>query len=230
MSTVERQLRRIDNLKQRIARPDEPFARCSMYTCQNPTTAHARKGLNRLYCRKHIEFFGRHGSYVKSSYGAGELRPYRLRAMQWLRQHRETADVDQAVESVLRLYRLGGRPVEAFRLAGMTPTERAKAIWAKLRKEKVDPLEVLAAWMSVDMCLRDDLQPDRHEEYRHVQVAKLIHRMAGGTHKRWERERADGSVEVTQLHRHPVSRGLVLRIVGAALAEACRSLAPAPID
>jgi len=114
--------------------------------------------------------------------------------------------------------------VEAFRLAGMTPTERAKAIWAKLRKEKVDPLKVLAAWMSVNMRLRDDPQPDRHEEYRHVQVAKLIHRMAGGTHKRWERERADGSVEVTQLHRHPVSRGVILRVIGRDLADACRIL------
>lgn len=224
MSTVERQLRRIDNIKQRIARPKEPSPRCALYPCENPTTAHAREGLNRNYCRKHIEFYRRHGSYTKRSYGAGELRPYRLRAMHWLRQHREDADIDQAVEAVDRLYRLGGRPVEAFRLAGMTPTERAKAVWAKLRKEKVDPLEVLAAWMSVDMRVRDDMQADRHEEYRHVQGAKLIHRMAGGSHKRWDRVHDDGSLEVTKLHRYPVSRGVVLRMIGKNLADACRSL------
>ncbi len=75
-------------------------------------------------------------------------------------------------------------------------------------------MDVVAAWLAVDLCLRDDPQPDRHDEYRQVQAAKLIHRMAGGTHKRWERQRGDGSVEVSELHKHPVSRGRVLRLVG----------------
>jgi hypothetical protein len=106
----------------------------------------------------------------------------------------------------------------------MSPRDRAKATWAQLRKREVDPLEVVAAWLAVDMRLRDDLQPDRHQEYRYVQVAKLIHRMAGGTHKRWERERPDGSVETTELHKHPVSRGQVLRIIGRQLATVCDGL------
>ncbi len=56
------------------------------------------------------------------------------------------------------------------------------------------------------------LSQTRHREYRDVQVAKLTHRMAGGTHKRWER--ADGSLEVTLMDRYSISRGRALRIVG----------------
>jgi len=180
--------------------------------------------LNGLYCRKHIEFYRRHGSYVKRSYGAGELRPYRQRAMKWLQEQSNDLGIRRASEGVRRLYRAGGTPVEAFRLAGVSPENRAKATWAQLRKRGVDPLQVLAAWLAVDMRLLDDLQPDRHQEYRHVQVAKLIHRMAGGTHKRWEREQANGRVEVTELHKHPISRGRVLRIIGSQLAAACDGL------
>jgi len=106
----------------------------------------------------------------------------------------------------------------------MSPGNRAKAAWAQLRKREVDPLEVLAAWLAVDLRLRDDLQPDSHQEYRYVQVAKLIHRMAGGAHKRWEREQANGKAEVTELHKYPVSRGRVLRVIGSQLAGACDGL------
>lgn len=226
MGDGQRQQRRIANLRVRIGRPEDAHERCALYPCANPTTAHKREGLNRLYCRQHIEFFRRHGSYIKRSYGAGELKPYRMMALAWLKQHRDGVAVDQAVEAVLRLYRLGGRPVEAFRLAGRTPTERAKAMWAQLRQLQVDPLEVLAAWLAVDRRVQDDPQPDRHEEFQQVQVAKLVHRMAGGTHKRWEHQQPNGQLEITELHKHPVSRGLVLRHVGKDVADACSCLRP----
>ncbi|TCI07452.1 hypothetical protein EZM97_31570 [Dyella soli] len=195
-----------------------------MYPCTNRTTADSGSGLNRLYCRKHIEFYRRHGSYVKTSYGAGELRPYRAQALAWLDLNEREMAVQAAIDGVRRLYRTAGAAVAANRLAGRPPAERAKATWAQLRQREVDPLEVLAAWLAVDLRMRDDPQPDRHEEYRWVQVAKLIHRMAGGTHKRWETERADGRVQVTELHKHPVSRGRVLRVLGEELAATCNGL------
>ena len=225
MTTSIQHQRRLADLRKRLANPQDAYERCRIYPCTNRTTADRGEGLNRLYCRKHIEFYRRHGSYVKRSYGAGELRPYRLRATAWLRAHPEEPEVHMAMEGVRRLYRGAGAPVEAFRLSGMSPAGRAKVIWAQLRRREVDPLNVLAAWLAVDARLRDDPQPDRHEEYRHVQVAKLIHRMAGGTHRRWERERTDGRVEVTQLHKHPISRGQVLRVLGRKLENACNGLA-----
>ena len=72
--------------------------------------------------------------------------------------------------------------------------------------------------------VRDDPQLDRHDEYRQVQAAKLIHRMAGGTHKRWERELPNGSIEVSELHKYPVSRGRVLRVLGREVAAVCGQL------
>lgn len=132
---------------------------------------------------------------MKRSYGAGELRCYRMRALMWLEAHQNSPGVRAAIEGVRRLYNSAGRPVEAFRLAGRGSAERAKATWAQLRIKKVDPQKVLAAWIAVDQRLKDDPQPDRHREYRLVQVAKLIHRMAGGTHKEWLREGADEGVQ-----------------------------------
>lgn len=224
MTSAHQRQRRLADLRKRITQPQDAYERCRAYPCSNSTTANRGEGLNRLYCRKHIEFYRRHGSYLKRSYGAGELRPYRERAMAWLQTHRDDAEVHSAAEGVRRLYRAAGAPVEAFRLPGKPPTERANAIWAQLRKREVDPLNALAAWLAVDLRLRDDAQPDRHDEYRYVQAAKLIHRMAGGTHKRWAREREVGRVEVTELHKYPISRGKVLRVLGGQLAKACMEL------
>jgi hypothetical protein len=177
-----------------------------------------------MYCRQHIEFRRRHGSYVKRSYGAAELRPYRHMARQWFREHSSLLVVQRAKMGVERLLQSAGTPIEAFRLAGKKPAERAKALWASLRVKKIDPFEILAACLAVDMRIRDDPQPDRHKEYRYVQVAKLIHRMAGGSHRRWEHERSDGTVKITEMHKHPVSRGRVLVIVGKQLSDICGAL------
>jgi hypothetical protein len=221
---VNQRQRRVADLHKRIANPEDAYERCRVYPCPNGTTADRGEGLNRLYCRKHIEFYRRHGSYIKRSYGAGELRPYRMNALQWLRAHGDEQSVRLAVAGVRRLYRSAGAPIEAFRLPGRSPAERARAVWAQLRIGEVDPLEVLAVWLAIDMRLRDDPQLDRHDEYRQVQAAKLIHRMAGGTHKRWERERSNGSIEVSELHKYPVSRGQVLRVLGRELAAVCTQL------
>lgn len=224
MSAAYRRQQRLNNLRSRLANPQDAYERCRLYPCTGRTTADRGEGLNRLYCKKHIEFQKRHGSYVKKSYGASELRPYRLQADRWLAAHADDPAVRITLAAVRRLYASAGASVEAFRLTGKSPAERAKALWAALRHRNVDPSRAVAAWLAVCARLRDDLQPDRHEEYHQVQVAKLIHRMAGGTHKRWERERGEGCVEVTQMHKHPVSRGRVLRVVGKEVAGACQGL------
>ncbi|PXV55442.1 hypothetical protein SAMN04487785_1116 [Dyella jiangningensis] len=220
MDAIRRQ-RRIQSLRSRIAGPQDAYERCRAYPCPNRTTADKGEGLNGLYCRQHIEFYRRHGSYLKQSYAAAELRPFRLQALQWLEGNQNDPAVRQAATAVDRLYRSSGAPVEAFRLAGKKPKERARAVWARLRHKGIAPTTVLATWLAVDLCIRNDLQPDRHDEYRLVQAGKLIHRLAGGSHRRWELERADGSTEVRELHKHPVSRGRVLRLLGEDLAQCC---------
>lgn len=65
--------------------------------------------------------------------------------------------------------------------------------------------------------IASDPSADRHSEFRQVQAAKLLHRMASGTHRRWERNGPGGSLEVTELHKYPASRGRVLRHLGEQL-------------
>jgi hypothetical protein len=161
---------------------------------------------------------------VKRSYSAAELKPFREQALYWLSANHTALDVRNAQAAVDRLYRSAGAPVEAFRLAGKTPAQRANAVWARLRTNRTNTTQVVASWLAVDLCIREDAQPDRHEEFKHVQTGKLVHRLAGGSHRRWEYEREDGSTEVMELHKHPVSRGRILRVLGAQLAECCVGL------
>ena len=118
--------------------------------------------------------------------------------------------------------------MEAFRLAGMTPQERSRAAWARLRTTGVDPLKVLEAWLVVDRMISADPQPVETVEFRRVQAAKIVHRLASGSHKRWVREvpRMVGVSnipiqQVTELHKYPHSRGRVLRLIGADIEKAC---------
>ena len=64
-----------------------------------------------------------------------------------------------------------------------------------------------------------DPQPERKLEYRHVQAAKVLHRLAGGSHRRWEHESCEGTKAVTELHKYPASKGNVLRYTGEAVRE-----------
>jgi hypothetical protein len=113
-----------------------------------------------------------------------------------------------------------GQRIEAFRLAGLSPEERARAIWATLRDRGVHAREVVAAWLAVEATISSDPQAESKTEFKRVQGAKVIHRMAGGAHKRWERSDVRGGVSVTELHKHPHSRGLVLRHLGFQLETA----------
>lgn len=187
-----------------------------MYGCGRPARAAAGEGLDAKFCRSHADFFQRHGSPYKRSYTAAEIKPYRRRALAWIKANEADRFVANAIQRVRGLYTSAGPHVEAFRLRGLPPADRARAAWARLRRAEVDPREVVAAWIAVEMVIEADLQPVRTTEFKRVQAAKLVHRMASGTHKKWDRQ--DGVVE---MHVYPHSRRQVLRHIGAALEEAC---------
>jgi len=212
------------DIRQRISGPQDAYDHCRVVGCGRPTTAIRKKGLNRLYCRRHVDAYRRHGSYFKRSYGAAELRRYRFRAKAWLEQHRDALAISESLNAISSLFRRAGPHVEAFRLSGKTPSERADAIWASLRERNVEPIDVLACSLAVVMKIKNDPQPDWHDEFRDVQVAKLIHRLAGGTHKRWESEMLNGRTSVMEFHKHPNSRGRVLRLIGQQTVEATSSV------
>jgi hypothetical protein len=187
---------------------------CGVLGCKNLTRAGAGQGLNNRYCKKHEEHHQRHGSPFRGSYGANRMNPYRRAAFDWLTTNPENFWVKNAIAGVEGLYHTAGRAVEAYSLRGLKPEERARAAWARLRKAKIDPRLPLAAWIAVEMIIRDDPQAVRTTEYKRVQAAKIIHRIVSGSHRRWEVPRWDGGVMVTELHKFPMSRGRVLRHIG----------------
>jgi len=180
-----------------------------------------------MYCRRHEDHHERHGSYVKRSYTAGELGPYRKTAQKWLQAHEAERSVQLAIRAVEGLYRRAGPFVEAFRLRGMSPKDRARAAWARLREAKVDPLGPVIAWLAVELIVQADPQAERKVEFKRVQAAKLVHRMASGSHKRWERERPDRRSVVEELHKYPHSRGQVLRHLGEQIERAAELIVSA---
>lgn len=215
-----RKRERKSEVKARAAEPSHMFTRCRVVGCDRPARAGTDDGLDTRFCRQHSDHYSRHGSPYKRSYTAKELAPYRKAALSWLAANAEDQWVRNAVDRVETLYRTAGPHIEAFRLRGLSPEERAKAAWARLRKAKIDPRRVVAAWLAVEMAIAADPQADRKSEYKRVQAAKLVHRLASGTHKQWE----SGPGGSQELHVYPRSRGRVLRHVGTALEGACELL------
>lgn len=197
------------------------YPSCVVLDCGKPTMAKAGTGLNRNYCRAHVEHFRRHGSYSKPSYTAAQLAPHRAAALAWLRANADLPLVASARDRVQTRMWAVGAPESAFRLRGMTPEARSRNVWAILRARQVQADQILAVWLAVCMAHEADPQPERKLEYRHVQAAKVLHRLAGGAHRRWEHQGEDGATAATELHKYPASKGNVLRYTG----EAVRAMA-----
>ena len=209
------------DVRTRAAIPDPHHSHCKAIGCPHPARAGTSDGVGHQYCRRHYDHFQAHGSPFKPSYKAKDLNPYRQAALLWLLDHEGEFWVKDTIGKVRSLYRAAGSHVEAFRLRGLKPKERAKAHWARLKKHEVDPRLPIAAWLAVEMLLKDDQQPDWRPEYKRVQAAKVVHRMASGTHKRWENGPGGRPQE---LHAYPRPRGRVLRHIGQDLQTACELL------
>ena len=215
MDFLTRRQRRRADVRRRASTPDLDFSHCRAPGCPNPSRAGTSDGLGRVYCRSHYEHYQRHGSPFKKSYTAAQLNPYRRAALEWLLANEDEFWVKHSIKSVRILYGRAGEFVEAFSLRGLTPKERAKAHWARLRKHDVDPRLVVAAWLAVEMVVHDDTQPNDRIEFRRVQGAKVVHRMASGSRRTWGGQK----FEV-----YPRPRGKVLRYIGESLQEACALL------
>lgn len=215
------------DVKSRAQQPNHMYSYCRIIGCAQPARAGTTNGLDQKYCRKHADHFNRHGRHTKTSYKAAELKPFRQVVRKWLSVHREAFMVANACQRIETLYRAGGTFEEAFRLRGMTARERANKAWARLRKAGIPPERVLEAVMVVEMAVALDPAPDWRREFKHVQTAKLVHRLASGSHKKWSPNanpwaspRVAGQ-EMNELHVYPHSRGKVLRHIGADAEEAC---------
>lgn len=215
----QRRKRRKQEVRKRASAPNSMHGYCRVVGCPNPARVGTEEGLDQRFCRRHYEYHQRHGSPYKGSYTAQQLDPYRKAALGWLATNGDDIWTRNAVEGVKGLYGRAGPAVEAFRLRGLTPRERAWAAWARLRKAEVDSRRPVAAWLAVELAIADDPQPVQTIEYKLVQAAKLVHRMASGTHKRWEQPASSNDQgrfrkRTVELHVYPRSRGRVLRHIG----------------
>ena len=227
---LSRRQSRKTEIRARAERPDPQYKYCRIVECPNLARAATLDGLDTRYCRAHADQLQRHGSPYKKSYPAKVLNPYRRAALAWLEANSDNFWVQNAVERVQALYHGAGQHEEAFRLRGKNARERAKIHWARLRKAGINPYLVIAAWLSVEMVMQDDSQPVLTKEFKRVQAAKLVHRMASGSHRRWEQEIRDlhrpgrTKIQVTEMHIYPRSRGQVLRHIGQDLEGAVELL------
>jgi len=210
----EKRLRRKREVAQRARAAGLGRRQCAVIGCPRLTRASAGTGLNDRFCKSHEEHHQRHGSPYRGSYTAAELNPYRRAAFEWITANQDSFFVKRAIAGVHGLYLNAGQRVEAFRMRGLAPRDRARAAWARLRDAQIDARIVLAVWLAVELIILDDPHAVKTAEYKRVQAAKIVHRIVSGSHKRWEIEKADGRLAVTELHKYPYSRGRVLRHMG----------------
>lgn len=177
-------------------------------------------GLAPIHCRKHVEFNSRHGSLWHASYSAKELKPYLSAAVAYIRPRLQT---DQHIkDAVMKLsLLLEESPHEiATRLRGMKAKARAKIAFGRLRRKGVKPERLLATHLAITVLIREEPSGPRSKEFRLVQVAKALHRLASGhhlVHEMWVGDRRYKN----ELHKYPRSVGSVLRHMGQAVEDRC---------
>lgn len=220
-SRWKRRTARKGEVRRRAAEPSHMFKMCRVVGCKHPARAGTQDGLDTRFCRSHADHYARHGSPYKRSYAAAEINPYRRAAVEWLLANKSDRWVANAVQRVTTLYTNAGQHEEAFRLRGLPPRERATKAWARLRKHEVDPLLVVSVWLAVEMISHDDPQAETRVEYKRVQAAKIVHRLASGSHKSW----VQSTGKTTEMHVYPPSRGNVLRHLGEDIEGAVELLA-----
>ena len=93
--------------------------------------------------------------------------------------------VKLALNKVDSLMKNAGRNIAVRDLKRAPPETKARAMWARLRDQGVPVEKILAAILGTAMCNASDRDP-RKKEFRQVQIAKVLARMAGGQTKRWQ--------------------------------------------
>jgi hypothetical protein len=106
-------------------------------------------------------------------------------------------------------------------LKGISARRRARIALARLRVAKIKPERFVAIVLAVIALIEEDPGSHWTKEFRTVQIAKAIHRLASGTHRVWEYEDGNGRTRRIELHAFPRSSGPVLRLIGGMLEKPC---------
>lgn len=181
-------------------------------------------------CRYHVQFKSRHGSHWHATYRAADLLPYLKAAAQWVKANRSDAHVTMAVLWLKGLLEGAGRVELANRIKGKSAAQRSKFAFARLREAGIKPDRILSIYLAVCALIEDDRGSHRVEEFRIVQVAKAVHRLASGSHQHWQVPLANGTTAPLAMHTYPKSSGIVLRVIGRQIEECCRVVAERALD
>jgi len=201
---------------------------CCVPGCRRLVAA-AAGGRARFHCKYHVQLKARHGSHWHLTYRSAEIMPYLAAADAWLHANRRRFDVSAAVTGISYELAYAG-PVLAFRnLRGRTATQRALIALARLREAGIEPDRLLIIYLALAALVEDDRGSDRSPEFLNVQAAKAVHRLASGTHRRWEMWNPIGQSVRAELHSYPRSSGIVLRRLGERIAKAAELIRAAAV-
>ncbi|TIR30133.1 MAG: hypothetical protein E5X07_23005 [Mesorhizobium sp.] len=198
---------------------------CAVPGCNRKPSLASGTGLSPFHCRYHVLHKARHGSHWCTTYRAAELSPYVVAASAWLAQGTQLGAVGAAIQELAHVLAGAGRVDPAMNLRGQPASYRARVAFARLREAGIEPHRLLAIYLGISALIEDDLGSHRSQEFKMVQAAKAVHRLASGTHKSWEMFNPIGPDIHTELHAYPRSSGLVLRKIGEKLEKAGEFLA-----
>ena len=203
--------------------------RCSIPGCCRDAAETVGFGSS-FYCRYHTQRKARHGSHWHGTYKASELHPYIKSAEHWLKEHREDAAYRGAYWELEHFMAGAGRVAPAMDLRGQSAEYRARVAFARIRAADIPTRRLVAIYLAVAALIEDDFGSHRTREFRIVQAAKAVHRLASGTHRKWDAwDPYTGGTRRTELHAYPRSSGHVLRKIGKTLEKACDELARAAV-
>nr|WP_199067184.1 hypothetical protein [Chromobacterium sp. ASV5] len=133
----------------------------------------------------HEQRLMRHGSAIKDSYRAPDLHRYAKRTLEWLQTNPSPPAAQEAKAKLDRTLREAGHFESQANVPYMSPAEKARMAWMRIRIKQLEPELVIAKLMAVEAMLKvDPPLSGEAEQYRLWQLGKAVHRMAGGYHRR----------------------------------------------
>lgn len=173
--------------------------------CTRRTQRSAGNGLSDSHCKRCVEFHRRHGSHWRRSYLVRELAPYREASRQWIRANRTDPQVARVVSALDAMIADSGKPLTANAIRGKPAEEKARNVLARLREAEKTGEQLLLITLTIKATIaghRHGGDPERQQ----VQIAKMIHRLASGTHIR--------SAIWGDRHIYPRAEGSFMRTLG----------------
>lgn len=197
---------RMRDIDRRVNAPDLGRPRkCAALGCPRPTQRSTGTGLSDLLCKQHVEFRRRHGSTWVKSYSAKQLTPYGKASTIWLRCHGTEPGVRRVVAALDALIADAGRAETANHVRWKTPEGKARIAIARLREAGKRGAQLLAITLTIKSIITD-IGPRGDPEFMQVQIAKMVHRLASGTHIK--------SALWGDTSKYPRPEGRVMRILG----------------